>query len=161
MSFPWRKQYNRYSMPAFQTTKNELDNTLGAINDAAQTQTKKITGNAEDKQKAGRDAIDAALALIGPAKSYARATANNTLYRAINYNRSSFRRYRHGATIDVLTAIRDTIQANAAALADYGITAAQISEFTGFINAYSSMATAPRNAINAKSVTTKALCSIF
>src|SRR5437868_7351417 len=127
------------TIPAFQTAKNELDSTLITINDAAETQTKKTTGNAEDKQKARNEAIDAALAIIGPATSYARTVGNNTLFQTINYNRSDFRKIRHTTTINTLKVIRNTVEVNAAALVDYGITAEQIADFTALINAYSSL----------------------
>jgi hypothetical protein len=149
------------SIPAFQTAKNELDSELSRINDAAQAQTKKITGSAEDKQKAGKEAIDMALALIGPAKSYARTTENQTMFQAINYTHSDFQRMRYTATVSTLKVIRDTIQANAAALADYGITAALIGDFTNLINVYSGLTLAPRGAITAKSVATKTLAASF
>src|SRR3954468_1320644 len=135
------------TIPAFQTAKNELDSTLITISDAAEAQTKKITGNAEDKQKARKEAIDAALAIIGPAKSYARTVGNNTLFRTINYNRSDFRKIRHTSTVNALKVIRNTTEAIAADLADYGITATQIADFTVLINAYSSLVSAPRSAI--------------
>src|SRR5262249_32558546 len=115
----------------------------------------------EDKQKARKEVMDAALAIIGPAKSYARTVENNTLFRTINYTRSDFQRIRHTATVNTLRIIRDTIQANSIDLADYGITGAQMADFTNLINAYSNLVTAPRNAIAAKSVATKTIATSF
>jgi len=149
------------SIPAFQTAKIEFDRTLSAINDAAQAPTKKITVSAEDKQKAGKDAIDLAIAMTGPAKSLARTTENDTMFQAINYNHSDFQSMDHTVTVSTLKVIRDITKANAAALADYGVTAALIRDLTDFINVYGSLASTPGNASSAKSVATKALTASF
>src|SRR3954466_664923 len=71
------------SIPKFAAAKTELDNKISAINNAAKIQTKQIKGNRQDKEKAANEATDAALALIGPAKSYATDGGNNTLYEAL------------------------------------------------------------------------------
>jgi|SRR6266496_147197 len=149
------------SIPAFQAAATELDDRLNIINDAAQIQTKNITGNAEDKEQAGKEAIDAALAIIGPAKSFARVNENNSLYQALNYCLTDFRRNRDSALINTLTIIRDAVQANGVALEDYGITTSQINEFTALINTYSTLVTAPRTAITAKTVATKSIAASF
>jgi hypothetical protein len=149
------------SIPAFNSTKNELDSTLAVIDEAARLQARKITGNAEDKEEAALKAIDAIIAITGPAKSYAKTIGNNTLYRAVSYNRSDFRRTRQTDTINTFIVIRDIIQANAAALEEYGIHAERINELSELIDAYSNLVTAPRNAIASRSVATKTLAVSF
>jgi len=78
------------TVAAFQTAKTDLDNIITSIDSATQSQVEKITGSAKDKKEAAWAAIEAAIKLLGPVKSYAKTIGNNSLYDKFNYSPSSF-----------------------------------------------------------------------
>lgn len=146
---------------AFATAQTDLAAIIGAISNAAEVQTQNITGTAKDKEQAANAAITKAIELIGPAKSYATATANNQFFQLINYTISSLQRIRDTALTDVLNGIKNALNDNMAALTDYGITATAITNFTSLVTAYNTLNTAPRTAIAVKAAATIALTEGF
>jgi hypothetical protein len=142
------------SVTAFQTAKTDLDSIITSIDSATQFQVGKITGSAKDKKEAARVAIEAAIKLIGPVKSYAKDIGNNSLYEAFNYSPSSFKKLRDTELANTLTTISGNMQANMANLANYGIANTDLTSFNTLIAAYHDLITAPRNAISKKSAAT-------
>jgi hypothetical protein len=139
---------------AFQTAKSDLDNIIGSINSATQLQVVKIAGNAMDKEQASLAAINAAIKLLGPVKSYAKTAGNNALFSAFDYSPSSLKKMRDTELANTLATISSNIQANITNLTDYGIVAADLDSFNALIDAYNDLITAPRNAISKKSAAT-------
>lgn len=146
---------------AFSATKTELDAEITSIDGIAQVQTINNTGSAKDKTQAENTAIDKAIALIGPAKSCARAQNNNTLYESLNYSKSDLKKLRDTTLPQTLTQIRDVLQNNLALFTDYGITADDITDFTAQIAAITPLQSAPRNAITTGKAATTALRAEF
>lgn len=147
--------------PAFAAAKTELDNKIASIDAIAQAQSGKITGTAKDKEQAEDAGIATALALIGPAQSYAREQNNNTLFDSLNYKTSGLKKLRDTVLPQTLTQIRDVLQANVDSLTDYGITADDITNFSTQIAAITLLQGTPRNAITTKAAATKALKTEF
>jgi len=149
------------ALPAFSTAKNDLDTVISAINEAAQSQLQKVTGTAQDKEQAAAAAIEKALALIGPAKSYAKSEENNTLFQSLNFTRSGLQKMRDTELSDTLTTISKTLEGIIPELATYGITAPDLADLDTSIETYSSLISAPRSAINNKSAATAAVAQAF
>ncbi|MDI9366331.1 MAG: hypothetical protein QM541_15340 [Flavobacterium sp.] len=149
------------SSVAFIKAITDLQNTVANIDGYAQAQSKQITGTATDKAQAEEAAIAAAIAIIGPARSYALANNNNTLYETLDYTESGLKRTRDAALINTLTLIRDTIQPLLNNLADYDVLPAHINALTTAIAAYQPLVAAPRAAISVKVAASNALVAEF
>src|SRR4051794_18698793 len=96
---------------AFAAAKTDLDTEVATIDGLIQTQTRKITGIATDKNGAKEAAIVAVLEIIGLVKSYAASVQDNTLHEAVNYSSTELRKLRDTVFSNTLTSIRDTVQA--------------------------------------------------
>lgn len=149
------------TVPAFVTAVNKLDNSIDTIEGYVQIQLKITTGKSTDKETAAKDAIDIALGLAGPTKSYARSINSNDLYNSLNYSKTELQRSRDNELPNILLGMRDIIQSNIANLADFGITATDISALTTAVAAYNILNAAPRTAIGIKSAATKAVAEEF
>ncbi len=149
------------TIPAFITAATDMSDVIDSIDGIVQLQVKQITGKALDKASAETNAVNAALELIGPTKSYARAVNNNSLFEAVNYSKTSLLKRRDTLLVNTLTLIRDTVQDNQVALTSYGITAAMVTSLSASITDYSVLVAAPREAINNKSAATNALVAAF
>ena len=149
------------SSVAFVKVITDLENTVANIDGYAQAQSKQTTGTSTDKDQVEDTAIAAAIAIIGPTRSYALAENNNTLYEALHYTSNGLKKTRDAVLINTLTLIRDTIQPLLPQLADYEITTAQVSALTTAIAAYQPLLAAPRAAISVKAAATNALVTEF
>lgn len=146
---------------AFIKVITDLENTVANIDGYAQAQSKQITGTATDKDQVEDTAIAAALAIIGPTRSYALAENNNTLYEALHYTSNGLKKTRDAVLINTLTLIRDTIQPLLPQLADYDLLPANVNALTTAIAAYKPLVAAPRAAISVKAAATNALVTEF
>lgn len=149
------------SSVAFIKVITDLENTVANIDGYAQAQSKQTTGTATDKDQVEDTAIAAAMAIIGPARSYALAENNNGLYEALHYTANSLKKTRDAVLINTLTLIRDTIQPLLPQLADYEVTAAHVGALTTAIAAYKPLVAAPRAAISVKAAATNSLVTEF
>lgn len=149
------------TVPAFVTAATDLDNEIDTIDGIVQVQVKKVTGKATDKEGSAENAVNLALELIGPARSYASDQNNNDLYESLNYTKSGLLRLRDNILFNTLTTIRDIVQSNIAALAPYGLLPANVTALTSAIGGYGVLMSAPRDAISIRAAATKALVERF
>lgn len=149
------------TIPAFQTAKTDLDAALNEIDVALPSQVGTTKGKAQDKEAAAGSAINAAVALLGPAKSYATAIGSNALFQAFNYSPSGLKKLRDTELLSTLALIKTNLDANVANLADYGITEANITTFGQLTDAYNALLTAPRNGITSKAAATASVAGKF
>jgi len=149
------------AIPAFQNAKTDLDAAVDKIDEIVLSQIANTKGKAKDKKAAATAAIDSAVALIGPAKSYATEAENNSLFQSFNYSLSSLKKLRDTELLSTLTLIGRNLSANVANLADYGITEAEVSGFGKLIEDYKELLSAPRNAITNKSAATASVKEKF
>jgi hypothetical protein len=148
---------NEPQTPAFVRTVSDFNNSLSSIEGLMQAQAKKVTGTTMDKDAAEDAAIDAALSIIGPIRSYAVATGNNSLNEALPYTQSGLKRTRDEMLLNTLILIRDMAQLELPNLEDYGIDAASVNALSVTIAVYSPLVAAPRAAISVKVAITEAL----
>ncbi len=146
---------------AFKKAITDLDNCIATINGLAQAQAKQTTGTATDKSQAEDAAIAAAIAIIGPTRSYALAENKNALYEALHYTESGLKQTRDLVLINDLTLIRDTVQPELANLADYEVLPANVNILTTAIATYRPLVAAPRAAISVKAAATNELVPAF
>lgn len=149
------------AVPAYVIASTDFDNEIDSIAGIVQVQVTQTKGKAMDKAAAENIAINAAMELIGPTKSYAMANNDNTLYETVNYSKSDLQRQRDTVLVNTLTLIRDTVQDNLAALGDYGVTAGMITTLSTAISVFSVLLATPREAISNKSAATQALVDAF
>ena len=148
---------NEPQTPAFVRTVSDFNNSISSIEGLMQAQAKKVTGTTMDKDAAEDAAIDAALSIIGPIRSYALATSNNSLNEALPYTQSGLKRTRDEMLLNILILIRDTAQLELPNLQDYGIDAAVVNTLSVAIAGYGPLVAAPRAAISVKTAITDAL----
>jgi hypothetical protein len=149
------------TLPAFSTAKNDLDDVISAINEAAQSQLQNTTGTAQDKEQAALMAIEKVLTVTGPAKSYAKNEENNTLFQSLDFTRSVLQKMRDTELSNTLTSVSTTLAGIIPELATYGITAAELADLDAAIETYNSLMSAPRTAITNKSAATAAVAQAF
>jgi hypothetical protein len=147
------------TIPAFGSAKTELTTVINQIDSLVQTQTRKVT--AGDKTIAMNKAVDAAAAIIGVAKAYAMDQNKPSLIASFSYTRTELVKMRDTVLSNTLTLIHDNALAIVTQLADYGITATQLSELKTLADDYAALLSTPRANITAKSTATKALVPAF
>jgi hypothetical protein len=142
--------------PAFATAVTAAKSGTAAIRQKQADQ--ETTGDTEAKQNA-RDAVEEQALLIGSQLSALAAETNNPMLEAkVAYDKSTMDKM---AVSDLITAAKSIAKAgtdNAAVLAsDYGITAAELTEFNDAITALGEMKDAPRQAAVDRKVATMSL----
>ena len=126
-----------------------------------QAQAKKTTGTTIEKDEAQDTAIEAAMSIIGPTRSYALAVSDNSLFESLSYTQSGLKKTRDELLLNFLQLIRDIVQAELPNLEDYGITAANVNALSTAIANYNTLVSAPRAAISIKTAVTDALEKAF
>lgn len=149
------------STTAFATAKTSLDTTIAEVDALVQKQAVQFGGSAADKKLAAAKAIDAAMEIIGPAKSYATEKENNTLLQQLNYSKSGLRDMRDSVLANVLTLIKDTVNGIINELKDYGVTTDQVAALETAITNYNTVMGKPQANKNVKATATKQLNGTF
>lgn len=149
------------TIPAFIAAKLELDQLITEADGLVQLQVEKTKGVAQDKQQAEMKAIRAVLKLIGPAKSYALARANNTLRESVSYSESQLREMRDTTLVSVLGTLRSKISPIMAELVPYGVSAADLAAFDAALSDYNAIVVAPRTNTSSKVWATDHLDNVF
>ena len=147
------------SVPAFGNAKTELDQVIQEIDGMMQTQIRKVTS--ADKTKAMNLALDVAIVVIGAARAYALKEDKPSMAALFNYSRSELVKMRDTQLVNTLTLVHDNAVTMLTQLADYGITAAQLTQLQTLTADYNSLLSAPRANILAKSVATQGLATAF
>lgn len=89
--------------------------------------------------------------------AYANKTQNNTLKQEVNYSVSDFKKMSDDLIAPACKNIANAANSNLAALADYGVTAAMISDFEKDMANYSAAVPMPQNVRAAKTTETAAI----
>jgi hypothetical protein len=137
--------------PAVVSAKTMFDDTIDLISKVRQTQEKETKGVTEDKGQAKEAAIVKAVSVSAATFAYASVTNNNTLKEQVNYSPTELRRSRDTILADRLRVILNAANDNAAALVDYGVQAADLTDLDTLVTAYENILEAPRTAIGERS----------
>jgi hypothetical protein len=146
---------------AFGTQVTNLHNSVDLIGQLAQTQTADSSGLTLDKAMLQGQMVDMALRVAGALKAWASDTNNAPVRQQADINKSDFTRARDDLRDDIAQQIHDLGNANVAALAPYGVTAATITALQTRIDAYRAAIASPRTAKAQKSTATDMMNNEF
>jgi hypothetical protein len=149
------------ALPAFANGVNQLYGSINVLATLGQAQTADTTGIAGDKARLATSVINRAVIIAGAAGTFASATDNQTLAAKFNITPSKLQNLRDAQLDDAAQAIHDDADAlvakDAATMANYGLTAAKLTDLQSAITAYSAMVGSPRAAIAGKTAITAAI----
>lgn len=138
------------TVPAFVAAKNEFNANIKAMEDSLALQLRDITGHTEAKAVA-KDAMIAPTVLVaGGVMAWASFTGNEGLAEEMNVFPSELLKYRDSVVAQRCQYVSDAANANIASLADYGVTAADVTALQSRIDAYLVLVQQPRNVITAR-----------
>lgn len=149
------------AIPAFTTAFGLFKTKVDAIKAAMQAEATIITGVSIDKAQLKQTLIRKALAIAAAVYAYATVTNNFKLKEQVNYCYSDLNRSRDEMLTPATLIIYNAANANSAALADYGITAATLNLFDTAINNYREKLAAPRNAVSLRSAYGTSIVTTF
>ena len=119
------------------------------------------TGITTDKTTKRNSMTDKALFMINRMQSYANVVTNPELLENIKYSASDLKKKRDSDVIGICNIVIAKANANATALATYGVTAAMITELQAAITAYTAMIAKPKSAISQTKTATENLAKLF
>jgi len=131
------------------------------IEGLAAQQQQSSTGVTRDKKDLRAAMADAAMIVVGALKALAARTGNDDLAAQIDFTRSSFIYGRDTQAATNGDVVHTHGTANAAALANSGITAATLTALRGAIDAYRDIISRPREVIVTTSAVTEQLDAAF
>lgn len=137
-------------VPAMVQAHTEFKANITAIELAVSKQVADITGHAKDKASAEDNMIAKTLSVAGSVMALATVNGDNGLAEAMNITPSELRRYRDSVVAQRCMGVHDAATLNAAALVDYGVSAADIIDLKARIDKYVSLIAQPRNMITAR-----------
>lgn len=138
------------SVPAIVQAHTEFKANIAATEGALSKQVVDIKGHAKDKAAAEDKMIAKTLSLAGGVMAMATVNGDNGLAEAMNLSPSELRRYRDSVVAQRCMGVHDAATMNKAALVDYGIIDADITELKALIDRYVSLIAQPRNKITAR-----------
>lgn len=133
-------------MPALQATFATFSTKITAIVTTVQQQDKILLGITADKNVIKQNLARLAADIAGAISAYATATNNLELKGAVQYTYTDLLRSRDDVLAPRCRNIYDRAMANAAALANYGVSATLLSVFQDTIDAYFNTVPKPRSA---------------
>ena len=136
--------------PAMVTANTEFDGNIGALRVAVARQVTDIKGHAKDKALALDSMIEQTLRVAGVVMAYAEATNNQALAEAMNLVPSELRRYRDSVVAERCQGVHTEATTNLAAIATYGIVAADLTSLLTAIDAYVALIPRPRTMITVR-----------
>ncbi|MBP7389350.1 MAG: carboxypeptidase regulatory-like domain-containing protein [Chitinophagales bacterium] len=139
------------TIPAFENAVDDLRDVFEDIQEAAQAEMQLIEGYAGDKAEQRLELGNLAASIAASVFAYASATGNTVLKEQANYPPSHFTRLKDELLGPACQNVHDLANANLVALADYGITAPNLTDLQTAIDNYGSAVAAPRNAISVRS----------
>jgi len=157
---------NRYpaviaKIPAFVTALGDLGVKLEYIKAQAQIQAGKTDGVTQDKNTAKQALCDKAFEVGSSVGSYASTVKNGELAAKVNFTHSDLLRSRDIETAGLCQNIRTAATDNLAALSDYGVTAADLTDLAQKIANYETALSTPANARVSKKTATDNLDAGF
>lgn len=137
-------------LPGIVQAHTEFKANIAATEGALSKQVVDITGHAKDKTAAEESMIAKTLSVAGGVMAMATLNDDNGLAEAMNLSPSELRRYRDSVVAQRCMGVHDAATLNKAALIDYGIVDADITELKSLIDRYVSLIAQPRNKITAR-----------
>jgi len=148
-------------VPAFVSARTAFGTEVTTIQAQAQAQQQPSTGVTADKQQLRSAMADAAMVVVGPLSAFAAVTGNGDLAAQTAFTRSDFS---YGRDNDAATngdVVHTHATANAAALVNYGVTAAMLTALRSAIDAYRASISLPRQVITTTSAATTQLAAAY
>lgn len=133
--------------PALADALDEFKTKVASIHDAAPTSAAVITGFATDKTTHKKTVSELTSFVAGKIYAYAAKTKNPVLKEASDFSLSDLKRTKDGEFAARCQTIHDLGAANIAALADFGLTNASLTELQAAIDSYAASAPKPRAAL--------------
>ncbi|MBU1009586.1 MAG: carboxypeptidase-like regulatory domain-containing protein [Bacteroidetes bacterium] len=124
-------------------------------------QTLETTGITTDKTAKRNSMTEKTLFMINRLQSYANVVNNPELLESIKYSASDLKKSRDTDVIGICNTVLAKANANAAAIATYGVTAAMITELQAAITAYSATLSKPKAAKSQTKTATENLTKLF
>lgn len=149
------------SVAAFQTVFTAFKAKVSSISSTAQLEAQVISGISLDKAQLRKNLAQQAADLAAVIYAYASSISNNELREQVKFSVTELLRLKDDLLAPTCLNIRDAAQANLAALAAYGITAASITAFTNAIDEYTTAVPSPRNAVSQRAAYSTSLKNLF
>lgn len=151
---------NRYpaviaTIPAFVTASGDLGVRIQNIRTQAQIQAGKTDGITLDKERLKKVLCEKAFEIASAVTSYANTVKNNELIGKVAFTKSDLLRSRDTETGGLCQNIRAAATGNLPALADYAVTAADLTDLAQKIAAYDGAVTSPGTARGTKKSATE------
>lgn len=140
---------------------SDFEAIMQQIEDARLIQEGNITGVAENKQKEEDEMIDKTIEVASAVFAYASDIGDNELRVKVGYSPSKLRRSRDTILKDRCQLVHDEANNVVAALGDYGIVAADLTDLQNEINDYTDIIAMPRTAIGTRATATAQLVIFF
>lgn len=142
-------------------TKTLFTNKLDVLAGQIALQLVNPTGITDEKNNVKTDLINKAFVIAAACCSYAAATSKPELFSKCNLTKSDFIHYKEAELIGVCTNIFTDANANVAALAPYGVTAAILTSFQTNITAFSGVTRNPVTAIAKRTTATAEIARLL
>jgi hypothetical protein len=149
------------NLPGFSGNFTTIQNNITAIQATGEQQEFDKSGISDNKKVLKATLVNQATDISKKLVAYANNTVNAVLLKEINYSKSELD---HAADADLKNkaqCIYDRANANVAALATYGITAAILTTFLTAINAFNAVIPKVQEGINEKKLTTAQLADLY
>jgi hypothetical protein len=157
---------NRYTttiagIPAFVIALGDLGVKIAYINQQAQIQAGRTDGLTQDKKAAKQAMCDKAFEISSAIGAYATTIKKADLAAKVDFTHSDLLRSRDVETAGLCQNIRTVASDNLAALVDYAITAADLTDLATKIADYQTALTTPANARISKKTATDNIAAAF
>lgn len=149
------------SVAAMVTAKSNFANAVQAIRKTNLIQEKTTKGKTQDKQDTKEELCDEAYTVAAAVQAYAATTKNNDLYELVHFSRSTLLGMEDERLPQVCQLILTAANDNAAALVDFGVDAAQLTDLDNSITNWGKESTEPRTAISERVAATGELPMLF
>ena len=133
------------TLPAFATTLTAFNAKISAIISTAQQEDLVTKGITVDKAEAKKTLCRLAADIAAPIFAFASAGSNNQLKQEVNFSFSDLLKTKDDILAPRCQNIKDVGTANLAALAPYGLTAANLTALQTTIDGYQAKVPTPRN----------------
>lgn len=147
--------------PAFVTAFGEFRAKIAAISAAAQQSDRVLTGITADKNAVKQKLCEMTAETAGVIYAFAATTGDNTLKNQTALSVSSLLKMRADALPARCQNVREAAEANAAALADYGITRAKLTALQAAIDDYAASTPKPRTAYSERKTVNAQIARLF
>ena len=127
---------------------------FGNLETYSRNQGQRRTGVAQDKKQAREEMVDATIDAAASVIAWASTNKNHELTAKVNFSRSTLLTVRDVECLAHCKTVHDAAEENLEALADYGVTEADLEALQGKIDGFDAVITKPREVISKKSTIT-------